>query len=176
LEPRLSRAANHLGTPVTLTYAEPTSFMQILDQLGDESHVHILIDWPAIAELGWTPDTETTVAATGEPIGEVLSQLLRPMGLTYRVIDVTCLQVTSRQVSQTRLDVEFYPSGDLLSQEAGIAEFEERVRLELGEDALEQVRAYFYVDQPSGYLIAALPQPMHRKLAELLEAWRKRAP
>ena len=176
LEPRLARAATHLDTPVTLNHIEPASFIQILDHLSDTSSVDILVDWQAIAEIGWNPDAKTTIRANGEPIGDVLAKLLLPMGLTYRIVNETCVQVTSPKVLETRLEVEFYPCLDLLPGEGGADGFEKRLRQQLGEQKLDQVGASLHIDRPSGYLIAALPQPLHRRLAELLKQWRMPAP
>jgi hypothetical protein len=169
LEPRLSRAAKPLSKPVTLNFLQPAAFTQIVDELSDVAGLNILIDWPALAELGWSPDAETTLTANNEPVADVLGKLLRPMDLAYRVIDGVTIQVTTPTALATRLDVEFYAVGDLLSGEDGPEEFLTRVRSELGEPEL--AGAVLRLDSASKHLIAALPQPQQRKLADLLKAW-----
>jgi hypothetical protein len=170
LEPRLAQAGKRLATPVTLNYIEPTLFVRILDRLSAETRLSILVDWQAIAELGWSPDGEATVSANNEPIGDVLTKILRPMDLTYGVIDAATVQVTSPTQLAARLDVEFYPVADLLTAEQNVDEFVGRVRGELGD-----VGAVLRFDDPSKHLIAALSQPQQRNLANLLDQWRAKA-
>ena len=115
LEPRLARAAPRLAKPVTLNFPQPASFARILDRLSDAGEVEILVDWQALVPLGWTPDTETTVTANQRPIGEVLTEMLQPMELTYRVIDAASVQVTSPAAAEARWDIEFYPVPESLA-------------------------------------------------------------
>jgi hypothetical protein len=173
LEPRFSRVDEILRRPVTLNYIEPTSFVQIVDQLSDESGLQILIDWRALADLGWNPAAETTVSANADPVGEVLSDVLDPMELAYRVVGPTCVQVTSPDQLETHLDVEFYPAADLLSSEVTPNELLTRIRDELGEQTLDELGATLAYDSPSGFLVAALPQPLQRRVFALLGEWRK---
>jgi len=170
LEPRLSQAEKRLATPVTINYIQPASFVRILDRLSAETELNILVEWQSIAELGWSPDGEATVSANNEPVGDVLTKILRPMDLTYRVIDAATIQVTSPIQLDARLDVEFYPVADLLTAEPNADEFAGRLRTELGD-----VDAVLRFDDPSKHLIAALPQPQQRKLADLLSQWRAKA-
>jgi hypothetical protein len=92
------------------------------------------------------------------------------MDLAYRIIDGATVQVTSPALLASRLDIEFYPVGPWLSAENGSEELMARVRRELGEQHL--AAAVLEIDPPSKHLIAVLPQPQQRKLAELLGAWR----
>lgn len=168
LEPRLARAAAHLARPVTLNYPQPTALTRILDRLSDEGGVELLVDWPSLMELGWSPDTETTMTANQQPLGEVLTGLLQPMDLTYRFVDPAWLQVTTPAAAEARWDIEFYPLPALPANGETPAAWVARLRSELtgGEPAaLPGVLAF---DEPSRHLIAALPQGQQRKLAERL--------
>ena len=168
LEPVLSQAKQRLATPVTINYVEPASFVRILDRLGKEAGLQILVDWRAVAELGWSPDGEATISASNEPIGQALAKMLLPMDLTYRVVNATTIQVTSPTALIARLDVEFYPIGNLLSPQETPEAFLQRIRKELGEEGLRDVGASVHLDIPSKHLIAALPQPWQQELADLL--------
>ena len=172
LEPRLAQAKQQLATPITISFVQPTRFVRILDRLGKEAGLQILVDWRAVAELGWSPDGETTISANNEPIGQALAKMLLPMDLTYRVINATTVQVTSPTALVARLDVEFYPVDGLLSPQETPEAFAQRVRKELGEEGLRDVGAAVHLDAPSKHLIAALPQPWHRELAALLDRWK----
>lgn len=173
LTPRSALAAKTLATRVTLNYPIPTLLVRILDQLRKDTGVHVLVDWQAVAELGWNPDAETTLAAHDQTLGEALESLLRPLELAYRVIDGQTLEITTPARLGSRLEVEFYPAGPLLPASQTPEPLIERIRGELGlqVSAPAVPRAVFYFDPPSKYLVAALPQPQQRRLAELLAQW-----
>lgn len=165
IEPRLSQAKKLLETPVTINYVQPTLFVRILARLSKETGLQIIVDWRAVAELGWSPDGEATISASNEPIGQALAEMLLPMDLTYRVINANTVQVTSPSALVARLDVEFYPAKDVLLPQEKPAAFLEHIRKELG---LRDIGAAVYLDDASKHLIAALPQPWHKELVDLL--------
>lgn len=168
LEPRLSQAEQRLATPVTINYVQPTLFVRILDRLGKEAGLQIIVDWRAVAELGWTPEGEATISANNEPIGQALAKMLLPMDLTYRVVNANTVQITSPTALIARLDIEFYPIEKALLPQETPEEFLQHVRKQLGEEGLRDIGATIHLDTPSKHLIAALPQPWHRELADLL--------
>ena len=175
LEPRLARAAPRLAKTVTLNFPQPASFTRVLDRLSDEGEVEILVDWQALATLGWTPDTETTLAAQKQPLGEVLGQMLQPLELTYRVVDATTVEVTSPAAVEARWDVEFYPVKDAGAPRERPAAMVARLRRELSGDESSPLPGVLHFDAPSQHLIAALPQPLQRKLGELLKSLKQSA-
>jgi hypothetical protein len=125
--------------------------------------------------LGWNPDAETTITANEEPVGDVLDRLVHPMDLTYRAVNAHCVQITSPDRLASHLDVEFYPAADLMSGQLTGEALLARLRAELGEEILDATSGVLHFDQPSGYLIAALPQPLQRQLATILETRRSRS-
>ena len=167
LEPRLQQAAPRLAKPVTLNFPQPASFTRILDRLSDEGGVETLIDWPALVQLGWTPDTETTLTVNQRPVGDVLTELLQPMELTYRVLDASTVQVTSPAAAQARWDIEFYPLAAAASADQ-VNALLTQIRSDMTGGQPEAFKGVLHVDAPSRRLIAALPQASHLKLAELL--------
>jgi hypothetical protein len=168
LAPRLARAAPRLAKPVTLNFPQPASFTRVLDRLSDAGEVEILVDWQALVPLGWTPDTETTVTANQRPIGEVLTEMLQPMELTYRVIDAASVQVTSPAAAEARWDIEFYPVPESLAAGPTADALVTRIRNELTGGNPDKLAGALHFDAPSRHLIAALPQSQQRKLAALL--------
>ncbi|MCY2988419.1 MAG: hypothetical protein NTY19_11220 [Planctomycetota bacterium] len=173
LIPRSALAAKALATRVTLNYLTPTLLVRILDQLRKDTGVQVLVDWQAVAELGWNPEAETTLAAQAQTLGAALDSLLRPLDLAYRVIDGQTLEITTPARLAARPEVEFYPAGALLPEPQTPEPLIERIRGELGLLAAGPAApgGVFYFDPPSQYLIAALPQPQQRRLAELLAQW-----
>lgn len=130
--------------------------------------MQILVDWRAVAELGWTPEGEATISANSEPVGQALAKMLLPMDLTYRVVDATTVQITSPTALIARLDVEFYPIENLLMPQETPEAFLQRIHKELGEEGLHDIGATVHLDTPSKHLVAALPQPWQKELADLL--------
>lgn len=169
LQPGWVRAAPRLAAPVTLNFLQPVSLAQILNRLSDESGLEIVIDWQALATLGWTPDTETTLAVNHQPAGEVLRQMLEPMELTYRVADADTVQITSPAAAEARWDIEFYPVKEWQAAGKTPEAFVARVQRELSGNESSQLAGVLHFDAPSQHLIAALPQPMQQKLANLLK-------
>lgn len=168
LTPRTARAAQALATRVTMNYLTPTLLVRILDQVRKDTGVQVLVDWQAVAELGWTPDAETTIAVNDQTLAEALEKLLRPLALTDRVIDGRTLEITTPASLATRWDVEFYPAGRLITEQQTPAQLCARIRHDLG---LPASGGAFHFDPLSKCLIAALPQPQQRRLAELLTQW-----
>jgi hypothetical protein len=168
LTARWSAAESRLAQTITLNYLQPTGLTEILDRLSQDSGFEIIVDWIAVSELGWTPDAETTMQANQQPFRETLTGLLRPMDLAYRIIDKQMIQVTTPAALDAEWDIEFYPAQDALAEGESGEKFIERQRERLGRDRLDQVGGAFHWDEPSGHLIAALPQPDQRELGRLL--------
>lgn len=162
-----------LATPISLNYRRPTQLTTILDALGKAAGVSILVDWRAAATAGWPPNAKGSVVGDGAPLSETLTRLLTPMDLAYRVVDGATLEVTTLEELHSRTEARFYPVEGLLARGITEADLIERIQSELGEPLLESGAIVFHLDQASKHLIAALPQPQHDKLAELLNALRK---
>jgi hypothetical protein len=100
------------------------------------------------------------------------------MDLAYRVIDDTTIQITSPAAVEERLDVEFYPITDLLDSaaEASSQKLIDRINEAIQAAGRDGETAVLHIDRPSKHLIAALPQPDQRWLAELLARWQAQTP
>jgi hypothetical protein len=168
LEPRWAQSAKRLAAPVTLNFLQPTAFTRILDRLGAEGGMEILVDWQALTELGWLPETETTVTANEQPFGGVLIAMLQPMDLTYRILDAGMVQVTSPAAAEARWDIEFYPVPTLPATDETPDAFVTRLRTALTGGNPAALTGVLVFDAPSRHLIAALPQGQQRKLAEFI--------
>jgi hypothetical protein len=121
-----------------MNFSQPASLTRILDRLGKTAGVRILVDWQAAATVGWSPDAEGTVVADKMPLADALTALLRPMDLTYRVVDDGLLQVTTLRGLEARLELEFYPVADLLADKPDGSRIIERVKAALGDDSFPE--------------------------------------
>jgi hypothetical protein len=169
LQPRWSQADQVLGKSITLSYLQPTLLVDILERLEQESGATILVDWLALADLGWTPDSETTLVASHQPLGQLLDEMLQAMDLAYRVIGPDRIQVTSPEALNARLEVEFYPLKAPWAAGQSPAVLIQRITERLGADKLTKSGGTLYFDAHSQHLIAALPQPQQRVLVQALQ-------
>jgi len=87
-------------------------------------------------------------------------------------VDAATLQVTSPAAVEARWDIEFYAVKEWLATGTTAEAVLARVRRELSGNESGQLAGVLHFDAPSQHLIAALPQPQQRKLAELLKGWR----
>lgn len=163
---RMERAAEKLDLPLTLNFGQPTPLVEILDRLGEETGLQILVDWRAAGEAGWPPDADATVTLDKTPLREGLVQLLGPMDLTYRVVDAKLLQVTTREVLEREPEIEVHPLGELAGSPDDAAELMERVSPSLSKSAVLRY------DAPSKSIFALLPQPQQEELARMIDALR----
>lgn len=169
LERRTARAAAKLDQPLTLNFGQPTLLVKILDRLAEETGTQIVVDWQAAGEAGWPPDCDATVTLDKTPLREALEKLLRPMDLTYRVVDAKTLQVTTAAALEHRPEIEAYQADDLAATPAEAKALLERIAAALGESAVLRW------DAPSQMLLARLSQPQQEQLAVLLKEWRDEA-
>ena len=166
---RYQRAADALAKPVTMNFLEPTRFVEILKQCTEQTGVQILVDWQAIASIGWNPNAEMPFSMDEEAIGDALSDLASQMGISLRVIDKTTVQFTSREVYRYHLEVEAYSVLGLLSEDRDPVALITQLRAKLGERNFIGTKATLKYDDASGCLFASLPQPLHVRLAQILE-------
>lgn len=178
LATRSDRARAKLDAPITINFHEPAPLVRIASELETLSGTTLLIDWLAIeAGRPWSEVTGS-LTADGEPLSEALDNLLQPLGLTYRVIDGETLEITARNVITARLEVEFHPLGDLITEAttAGslVGRIEDQVAGATWSDAGGPGILRF--DEPSKCLIVLQSQAVQFELEALLGRWREEKP
>ena len=170
LDTRLDRAKATLGRPVTANFHEPTPLIEVLSHLGRLTETDVLVDRLALGAAGVSERAGASLTADKQPLGEALEKLLRPLGLQYRVIDATTLQVTSRKAVSARLELEFYPVRQLLTGgrtgPALVEQIKGRLAGPTWSDAGGPGALHF--DQPSNCLIVLQSQPVQVALQRLL--------
>jgi hypothetical protein len=133
--------------------------------------MRILVDWRAASEAGWSPDAEAALTVERQSVAWALDRLLTPMRLTCRIVDEKTLQVTSPQREADRVELEFYPVADLVSEQHDGGRLIELVQTRLGQSAFGSSRGggVLRFDADSQCLLAAMPQPGQIALADLLD-------
>jgi hypothetical protein len=174
LAARYERARSRLIKPISCNFSQPTSLIRVLQQLSEAGSVEILIDWRSLMSEGWTPDSVATLVIDKRPLETALHDLLTPMDLAFRVVDERTIQVVSARDLDERLDLELYAANDLYLDGQADALLT-KIRAALGEEHFRDGggKGSVALDSASRHLVALLPQPQQRALADLLEEWRK---
>jgi len=127
-----------------------------------------------LAHAHWAPPAQTTMTVDDAPLDEALDEMLRPMGLTYRVVGPQTLQITTPWALQAHTEMELYPVEDLVGQRISGKQLGQRLQRALGAGLFQGPDAIGSIqfDPSTGHLIVCLPQPHQRRLEATLAAWR----
>jgi hypothetical protein len=171
---RTARAGALLDTTIRMNFGQPTPLTQILSRITSSTGAEILVDWEALAEAHWTPPAETTFSAEDARLDDALDDMLRPMGLTYRVVSSQMLQITTPWALQSHAEMEFYPVDDLVGERLHGDQLVRHLQRALGAGLFEGPGAIGSIqfDPNTSHLIVYLPQPHQRRLAATLATWR----
>lgn len=174
LKTRLARAKQALGRPVTANFHEPTPLIKVLAYLGGLAETDILLDRLALGAAGLWDRSRASVTVEKRPLGEALDEALGPLGLRYRVIDATTLQVTTPKAIAARLELEFYPVAELLSGGRTGPALVEQIKGRLAASTWSDAGgpAVLHFDAPSNCLIVLQSQPVQGELERLLAGLR----
>lgn len=170
LTPRTEKAQSKLKTNVSLSCPRPERLSTVVRRLAKESSTEILVDWQGAGEMGWSPNAQVPCNVRNQPLSEALRVLLGPLELTYRIVDESTFQVTSRQVLDKRIELEFYQAKDLVAGGMTGEQLLEKAKANLGEDALKEHGGpgVLRFDAPSQCLLAAVTQAQQQSLAALM--------
>ncbi|HMC09764.1 MAG TPA: hypothetical protein VKH44_00680, partial [Pirellulaceae bacterium] len=170
---RNQRAQTLLQRPVTSNFYTPVPFSTVAKWLSRTTGAMLLVDHAALARQEMTAESECSIVAMKKPLSGVLDELLKPLDLTWRVIDDHTLFVTTLQEAAARMDVEFYPVRELASDAAGhalIGEIAGQVAPQLWGNLPEQGAMYF--DAPGRTLVVRAPQRVQWQVETILTARR----
>jgi hypothetical protein len=178
LEPLYRQVAEQLEQPILANFPTPTPVSRILAFLQTQADLRILVDWRALATVGWTPSTQTTLLAENQPLSAMLDQWLGRNELAYRIIDTKTLQIsTARRLDQIP-ELELYPLAEPLESSA-VEPLIATLKQQVGEshfEAANRVSSMQY-DSASRCLLVSLPQPIQRQIhAQLLSQVRPTKP
>ena len=107
LTTRLDQGQKLLLSPVTVNYHQPAPLAKILAFLAGATKSRMLVDHAALATAETSDRVETSLTVDKKALAAVLDELLRPLGLMYRVVDANTIQVTTKESAEDRLELEF---------------------------------------------------------------------
>jgi hypothetical protein len=159
-----------LRQPVTASFPEPTPLAQIVADLERAVRATLLFDGPSMTGAGISRQRKATLAVREQPFSEALVTLLQPLGLTYRMVDASTFEITTRKTAAARLELEFYPVAAILAKsttpEALIEQVKSQVAGATWNDAGGPGAIVF--DKASGCLLVLQSQPVQVKVQLLL--------
>ena len=128
LKSMYDRAKENLDKTVTANFSLESPLVDVLAWLSRATATRFVIDEASLAQAGLWSQVPATVVAEKQPLYEVLSALLSPIGMTYRIVDERTLQVFARQAQADRMECEIYSLKDLLAARLDASEIVERLR------------------------------------------------
>jgi hypothetical protein len=175
LATRWDQARGTLDRPVTANFHEPAPLAKVLAFLAEATGADILIDRAALAMAETSDRVDASLTAQQRALGPALVELLRPLGLAYRIVGPTVIQVTTIEAADERLDLEFYPVGTWLAQGISGPHLAERLKSRIAASTWSDVGgpAEVYFDPPSKCLIVLQSQPPQVAIERLLAGPRK---
>ncbi len=174
LATRLDTARATLSQPVTANFHHWAPLARILSDLEQLTGATILVDRLSLGAEGLSPQVMAALTAQGQPLSEALDDLLRPLGLGYRVVEAETLEVTTQKALAARLELEFYPVGDLLAGGVTAAALIDRIEDQVAGATWADAGGpgLLRFDVPSKCLLVLQSQPVQRELESLLAEWR----
>ena len=109
IEPLYAQLAPVLERKTTFNFVSATRFGALIDHLSQATGLTVLVDWPALAEVGLSPNTTMTALADNCTWTEALDGLLGKLQLGWAPIDGKTLWISSKSADQSRFFTEFYP-------------------------------------------------------------------
>ncbi|MBN1395784.1 MAG: hypothetical protein JW959_12245 [Pirellulales bacterium] len=156
----------------TANFHQPAPLSRVLAYIGQQSGVDILVDRAALALADTSDQVEASVTVKDQKLGDALDILLRPLGLTYRVVAEDLIQVTTPDAIEERLELEFFPVADWLargvSAERLVEELKGRVAPATWSDVGGDADIHF--DAPSGCLVVLQSRPAQATIGRLLKS------
>jgi hypothetical protein len=171
LATRRARAASCLQQPVTVNFFRPTPLRRVLREVDNACEARIAVNWLALAGEQKQPDLPAMLSVSQAPLGSALSQMLDPLGLDYRAVDESTVEVTTRTAADSHLEREFYQIGDLLHAGQNAAALIDRLRAEIvgGTWESEGGRGVVVFDEPSRCLIVLQTQRVQAGIEMFLD-------
>jgi hypothetical protein len=145
---------------------------RVLSMVARDIGTYTLVDWQALAQEGWNPQTEIPWATRGEPFEQRLRELADSMRLAVRIGGERTMVLTSPSAMQRHLELEVYPCADLLAKlttEQLLATLDSV----LGASVDSREGMSVTLESSSQCLVAVVPQPIQFRLESALAQIRR---
>jgi hypothetical protein len=170
LATHVDQARAKLNQPITVSLPEPVPLARIAAELERLSQTTILFDGVTLAASGISPQRKATLSVNDQPLYTAMLTALRPMELTYRIVDGNTLEITTPKAAAARLEVEFYPVAGILTKGTTPEALIERIKAQLAGGTWNDAGGpgVILFDKASKCLLVLQSQPIQARLQILL--------
>jgi hypothetical protein len=175
LTTRTEAAQQLLQRPVSCGSAGDLSLSEYLSRLAHRGDATFAVDTLGLVHAGISPQAAVTAGDDEKPLGELITEAIEPVGLAWRVLNPTLVEVTTPRVIAQTPDIEFYRVTDLAPRETDARALVDRILREVAPSNWAAVGGdgQLHYDADSQCLIVRQPQPIQRLLAAQLANWEK---
>jgi hypothetical protein len=171
-----------LKKPVSLDLSE-TPLKKLPEILRKELDVQARIDTKALDDVGLSTNTPMSLAVSEMPANQALAHLLRPLDLTWVVLDETLL-VTTPEEAEVELEPRVYPVADLRDRSADgdgsppLDDLMTTITSSIAIETWDEVGGPGSMEQlaGSGLLVISQTAEIHGFIEQLLTQLREQAP
>jgi len=95
-----------LRRKISFNHYEPMPLKKLLGDLAKHENIRILVDEEALFHAGLSQESKTSIRMDQKTVDQVLNELLITLGLTYRIVEVDVLEVTTFEAAAKHPTVE----------------------------------------------------------------------
>jgi hypothetical protein len=119
--------AEQLAAPAIFTFSHETPLADVFLYWQTEMGLPVFVDWPALATAKLWPDSRITCRSANEPWHIALDKVLEPLGLGWRAVSGGGIQITSREIIDTKPVLDIYPGNEWQLAPTGATVIHDRV-------------------------------------------------
>ena len=145
----------------------------VIEFIGTTTDMPFFIDVQALDEENITPDEPVSITRKDTKVCDVLTQILEPLQLTYRV-DLEAVFITSKKTSANA--IRYYDLSYILSDNAIVSELTTSIEAMVDPDQWVSAGGNSSWVTVGSMLVISAPQNTHIKIERMLRAISKQSP
>lgn len=170
LNTREDKAHELLNRQLSANFLAPQPLAGVTKWLHQNTSANFVIDHAALADDGTSAESECSAAVVKKPLDTLLDNITTSAELAWRVVDEKTIEITTRPAAAMKMDVEFYPAGDLAADATAskrlISQIQSKLDPQLWGDTPD--KATIQYDAPSKALIVRAPQRLQAHVEAFL--------
>jgi hypothetical protein len=155
--------AAELSRPTTFTFSQFTPLQEVFAYWQTELGVPLLVDWPALIDVGLAPEATITCAIIEQPWNIALDNVLNPLELGWRATTGGAIEVTSAEKVQEELQLEVLPMRGQVDRHQLVAKL-----LSMTEKQASEPSGALLYDSMGGALLSLQPAAGQRLIHQYL--------
>lgn len=168
LATRSERIAEKLSQPLTGRPTLRIPLVAATQRIHAKTGITVLLDWSALIHEGWTPDTEIPGNISEPDVRTLFLQIAHAMGLVFRAIDDSTVELTTPTAAAQRTDLEVYACQPILQKGISPEKLNEYLFGNLLRDEIQTPHVRIVYQPELQCLIAIGPQTLHDRIAPLI--------